>query len=96
MFLKKKLASGLDQRHSLSAQQLDIPGRRIKTMTQQPGLGIRKQVWLWLKSQVVGQVSDEDSLCEFDCRKQECSQGEWADCERRLNKAAGELRPGKK
>jgi hypothetical protein len=70
--------------------------RRTRKMIQEPSLGIRRRVWLWLSSQVVGKVPDEDSLCEYDCRKQECAQDEWAQCERRLNKATGELRPGKR
>src|SRR5208337_5127894 len=69
--------------------------RGIRTMAQEPSLGFRKRAWLWLRSQVIRDVPDGDSLCEYDCRKQECGQEEWAHCDRRLNKAAGELRPGK-
>jgi len=37
----------------------------------------------WLKLQIVSEVPAEDAVCEFDCRKQQCSYGEWAACTRR-------------
>ena len=49
--------------------------------------------WQWVKSQIVGEVPKETELCEFDCRKQQCVLGEWANCDRRLRQAAGELMP---
>jgi len=49
--------------------------------------------WDWLRRQVVDDVPAADALCEFDCRKPECSVGEWKTCERRLEGAAGELMP---
>ena len=33
-------------------------------------------------------------LCEYDCRRQQCTDEEWESCERRIQKAAGELWPG--
>ena len=47
----------------------------------------------WLKEQMVKDVPPETALCEFDCRKPQCLEGEWAGCERRLSQAAGELMP---
>ena len=47
----------------------------------------------WIKVQWVGEVPDEIALCEFDCRKDQCLEGEWLSCERRINRAAGELMP---
>jgi len=47
-----------------------------------------------LKNEIVGNVPPETAVCEFDCRKQECRYGEWATCDRRLTRAAGELMPG--
>lgn len=57
---------------------------------------LRKQLLQRLKDQIVQEVPEADALCEFDCRKQQCKEGEWATCERRLHKAAGELWPGPK
>jgi hypothetical protein len=53
------------------------------------------QVLRWLKQQVVQGVPDEVALCEFDCQKEQCKNDEWATCERRLNRAAGELFPSR-
>jgi len=46
-----------------------------------------------LKGQIVPEVPAELALCEFDCRKGQCSWDEWASCERRISEAAGELMP---
>jgi hypothetical protein len=50
-------------------------------------------VWQWIKDQVIREVSEEDAICEFDCRKQQCTLDRWEACERRLAKGAGELMP---
>lgn len=47
----------------------------------------------WAKNQIVADVPRDLELCEFDCRKHQCALNEWANCERRLNRAAGELMP---
>jgi len=54
---------------------------------------IPQRVWRWLKAQVVQDVPEADALCAYDCRKQQCNEEEWATCDRRINKAAGELWP---
>jgi hypothetical protein len=54
--------------------------------------GIFARTWQWFKNQIVADVPPETAVCEFDCRKQECKQEDWANCERRLSHAAGELR----
>jgi hypothetical protein len=54
---------------------------------------LHKKLWQWLKGQIAQDVPDADGLCEYDCRKQQCTEEEWATCERRINKAAGELWP---
>ena len=54
---------------------------------------LRKKLWQSLKDQIAQDVREEDAVCEFDCRKQKCTQGEWATCERRIQRAAGELWP---
>ena len=54
---------------------------------------LRRKFWEWLKSQIVRDVPEADGLCEYDCRAQQCTTEEWATCERRIHKAAGELWP---
>lgn len=49
--------------------------------------------WRWLRDQFVQNVPEDSALCEFDCRKGQCTMEEWQNCERRLNNAAGELMP---
>jgi hypothetical protein len=51
------------------------------------------KLWQWLNDQTVRDVPEADGLCEYDCRKQQCVEGEWASCERRIHNAAGELWP---
>lgn len=50
-------------------------------------------VWRWLLGQISREVPVEDALCEFDCRRPQCFEGEWENCMRRLRRAAGELMP---
>ena len=57
-------------------------------------LGIFARVWQWLKDQWIREVPEDLALCEFDCRKAQCFDGEWDTCERRLSHASGELMPG--
>jgi hypothetical protein len=47
----------------------------------------------WIQGQWVREIPSELALCEFDCRKDQCLEGEWSNCERRLTHAAGELMP---
>jgi hypothetical protein len=47
----------------------------------------------FVKRGIVGDVPDDIALCEFDCRKGQCMQGEWAACDRRIRNASGELYP---
>ena len=52
-----------------------------------------RTVWRWLLGQISREVPAGDGLCEFDCRKPQCFEGEWENCMRRLRRAAGELMP---
>ena len=61
--------------------------------TTQP---FHKKFWQWLRNQVAQDVPVSVGLCEYDCRKQQCSAEEWESCERRIQKAAGELWPATK
>ena len=55
--------------------------------------GIVRRFWLFARRQVVQDVPAENALCEFDCRKGQCTLGEWEACDRRIRKGAGELFP---
>jgi hypothetical protein len=54
---------------------------------------LHRKFWQWLKDQIAQDVPEADGLCEYDCRNQQCTEEEWATCERRIHKAAGELWP---
>jgi hypothetical protein len=47
----------------------------------------------WVRNQVIQDVPNSIALCEYDCRKQQCTTEQWAACERRLSGASGELKP---
>jgi hypothetical protein len=47
----------------------------------------------WLRNELIGDVPEDMGLCEFECNKKDCTQGEWEFCERRLQQAGGELMP---
>ena len=46
----------------------------------------------WLRNQIVAEVPADLAVCEFECRKTECSSDEWTCCERRISRGAGEPR----
>ena len=58
-------------------------------------MNLLRNLWEWLAQQFWRDVPEEDALCEFDCRKPQCHEGEWESCTRRLQRAAGELMPAK-
>lgn len=39
--------------------------------------------WIWAKRQIVQEVPTDIAHCAFDCRKEECTEGEWDNCTRR-------------
>jgi hypothetical protein len=58
-------------------------------------VGPFRQIWARFKRNwIISEIPQEVALCEFDCRKGQCSQEEWAACKRRISRAAGELMPG--
>jgi hypothetical protein len=61
--------------------------------TDLPSRGFFARTWQWLKGQIVADVPAETAICEFDCRKQQCKQDDWANCQRRLSHAAEEFQP---
>ena len=42
------------------------------------------RLWQWLKNKIVQEVPEDDGWCEFDCKKLQCSMGDWENCENRL------------
>ena len=54
-----------------------------------------RNIWDWVGGQFVGDVPEDDAFCEFHCRKPQCNEGEWENCARRLQHAAGALMPAK-
>ena len=51
------------------------------------------RLWQWVKDQIVREVPEDLVLCEYDCRKEQCTMGEWETCDRRQHDGAGELMP---
>jgi len=49
--------------------------------------GSFKWLWGWVKDQIVQLVPKDIAVCEFDCRKEQCTWAEWKTCGRRLSKA---------
>ena len=58
-------------------------------------MNLLQNIWNWVERQLVGEVPGDVALCEYDCRKPQCHEGEWESCTRRLQRAAGELMPAK-
>jgi hypothetical protein len=46
-----------------------------------------------IAGELIQVVPEELAICEFDCRKASCTVEQWRRCERRIEKARGELRP---
>jgi hypothetical protein len=55
--------------------------------------GFLTRFWEWTKRQIIRDVPEEITLCEYDCHEEQCSTPIWEKCDRRLSKAAGELMP---
>ena len=49
---------------------------------------IFSRIWGFVKGHVVQPVPDDDGPCEFNCRKGQCTLGEWETCEIRLQSLA--------
>ena len=44
------------------------------------------RLWQFVKRQIIADVPEDLAICEFDCRKEQCMDAEWASCERRIRK----------
>jgi hypothetical protein len=51
------------------------------------------RAWRWLAHELIQDVPEDVAICEFDCRKPQCTYSEWLNCGRRVKKAEGELMP---
>ncbi|MGO9924082.1 MAG: hypothetical protein ACLQIB_56475 [Isosphaeraceae bacterium] len=52
--------------------------------TSQPSRS-RPSLWQRFKSLLIADVPEDIAICEFDCSKNQCTYGEWATCQRRIN-----------
>lgn len=50
--------------------------------------GPLQRLWEQLVGQWVSNVPAEIMVCEFECRKAQCLQGEWDTCEHRILRSA--------
>ncbi len=59
-------------------------------MSGQHGKRIRssRRLWQWIKNRMIQDVPEDDAVCEFDCRKGQCTVGVWKTCESRLRERA--------
>jgi hypothetical protein len=48
------------------------------------GVSILFRLLQQLRSKVIQEAPEDIQLCEFECRKLECTMGDWEKCERRL------------
>ena len=55
--------------------------------------GLGNRFALWIRGHLLGEVPDEMAVCEFECERGQCLEEEWATCQRRITRAAGELMP---
>jgi hypothetical protein len=58
-------------------------------------MNLLQRIWDWVAGQFVREIPEDVAVCEFDCRKPQCHEGEWASCMRRLQRAPGALMPAK-
>ena len=42
------------------------------------------RLWQRLKNKIIQEVPEDYGWCEFDCKKLQCSMGDWENCENRL------------
>lgn len=59
-------------------------------------VNVVNRVWRWFAHELIKDVPEDLALCEFDCRKPQCTYREWSNCERRLKGAEGELMPARR
>jgi hypothetical protein len=55
--------------------------------------GVWNSCFRWFSGHLLGEGHDDIALGAFDCKRTPGPEEEWATCERRINRAAGELMP---
>jgi hypothetical protein len=50
--------------------------------------GTLLQMRKWYRRQIIDDTPDDIAFCECDCREQQCLQGDWEECEKRLQSVA--------
>lgn len=55
--------------------------------------GLLSRFRRWVSAGIVQEVPEDIAICAFDCQRGQCTNGEWAICDRRIKRAAGELWP---
>jgi len=69
---------------------MTVRGREVHPMNATRLPVLVGELCHWLRKQIVAEVPADLAVCEFECRKTECSSDEWICCERRISRAAGE------
>jgi len=64
------------------------------TQARSNGVGSFTRLWQWFKDQLIREVPEDLALCEFECPKAQCAEGEWDNCQRRLAHASGGMMSG--
>jgi len=85
----KHLAFPRNRAHNLHPWGPGLETGEIVSMRLGTTQTLHKKSWQWMKNQIAQDVPASDGLCEYDCRKQQCAEEEWAICERRIRSAAG-------
>ncbi len=59
--------------------------------TKEEKAGKLRRLWEWIVGHWVSNVPAEIMVCEFECKKEQCLQGEWDTCEHRILRSAEQL-----
>jgi len=63
--------------------------------TNRDRAGMMQRLWEWFAGHWVANVPAEIMVCEFECKKEQCLQGEWDTCEHRILRSTEQLVPRK-
>jgi len=88
--LPREIYGDLTKNNSISVTNDQAKISERKTLHRS---GRWNSLYRWLVGTIVQDVPEDSAICEFDCKKGQCTAGEWAQCDRRHTKAAGELWP---
>lgn len=88
------------RKQGVTSMAIDVDSRRREDRrfdgpaggARMPGAHLLRRGWRFLLDGLIQSVPEEDALCEFDCRNEQCTMSEWSTCERRLQAVAAQLR----